>query len=113
MIDDIATAQEFERTRDSYDRTKMSWIRTAASLTTFGFSIYKVFQLESPACTPEGHLFGPREFALILVSIGVVGPQNLIRTNGGSKDGRDDSRRQPTTEAASGSYPQSGGCVRF
>ncbi len=65
--------------------------------------MYRVLQLESPARTPERYLFGPREFALTLMSIGVVGPQNLVRTNGGYKNGRDDSRRQPTTEAAGSS----------
>lgn len=48
----------------------MSWIRTATSLITFGFSIYKFFQLETPA-RPH-RLIGPREFALALVSIGLL-----------------------------------------
>jgi putative membrane protein len=50
----------------------MAWIRTATSLITFGFTIYKFFQLELPRRAEEDHLIGPRQFALILVSIGLV-----------------------------------------
>lgn len=50
----------------------MSWIRTATSLITFGFSIYKFFQIETPPTRIVNRLFGPREFALMLVSIGVL-----------------------------------------
>ncbi len=35
-----------ERTILSHERTLMSWVRTATSLITFGFAIYKFFQLE-------------------------------------------------------------------
>jgi len=44
---DAATERDFARTRNSYERTTMSWIRTATSLITFGFTIYKFFQLEA------------------------------------------------------------------
>jgi putative membrane protein len=69
---DTSTRLAFERTRASFERTMMSWIRTATSLITFGFSVYKFFQLEVPASKSGKHLVGPREFALILVSIGLV-----------------------------------------
>jgi putative membrane protein len=69
---DISTTLAFERTRASYERTMMSWIRTATSLITFGFSVYKFFQLETPANGSGQRLVGPREFALILVSVGLV-----------------------------------------
>jgi putative membrane protein len=49
----------------------MSWIRTATSLITFGFSVYKFFQFEKPTNGSQNHLIGPRGFALILVSIGL------------------------------------------
>ncbi len=43
----------------------MSWIRTATSLITFGFSIYKFFQIEAPDSEKQQNcLIGPREFAL-------------------------------------------------
>jgi len=69
---DIATRLAFERTRAAYERTMMSWIRTAASLITFGFSVYKFFQFEKPPSGSGQHLIGPREFALTLVSVGLV-----------------------------------------
>ncbi len=69
---DISTQLAFERTRNSYETTMMSWIRTATSLITFGFSIYKFFQIETPTQRQQGYLIGPREFSLILVSIGLV-----------------------------------------
>jgi putative membrane protein len=69
---DIATKLAFERTRAAYERTMMSWVRTSASLITFGFSIYKFFQLEKPVSGTERRVVGPREFALTMVVIGLV-----------------------------------------
>lgn len=69
---DTSTQLAFERTRNSYEQTMMSWIRTATSLITFGFSIYKFFQIEAPKHPQQNRLIGPREFSLILVSIGLV-----------------------------------------
>ena len=46
---DIATKLAFDRTRAAYERTMMAWIRTATSLITFGFTIYKFFQIEAPS----------------------------------------------------------------
>ena|SRR5579863_3348168 len=69
---DISTQLAYERTRNSYETTMMSWIRTATSLITFGFSFYKFFQIETPAQSQQNYLIGPREFSLILVSIGLV-----------------------------------------
>lgn len=39
---------------------------------TFGFSIYKFFQIEAPARGTTQHLVGPREFAFALVAIGLI-----------------------------------------
>ena len=61
-----------ERTRLAYDRTLMAWIRTATSLITFGFTVYKFFQLERRDSVPAGQLIGPREFALTMISIGLI-----------------------------------------
>ncbi|MGD0291308.1 MAG: DUF202 domain-containing protein [Candidatus Binataceae bacterium] len=68
---DTATRLAFERTRNSYENTMTSWIRTSTSLITFGFSIYKFFQIEAPNRPQQNHLIGPRDFALMLVSIGI------------------------------------------
>lgn len=69
---DTSTELAFARTRNSYEQTMMSWIRTATSLITFGFSIYKFFQIEAPNHPQQNRLIGPREFSLMLVSIGLV-----------------------------------------
>jgi len=68
---DVATELALARTRAAYERTMMSWIRTATSLITFGFSIYKFFQLENPSRL-QARLIGPRQFALVLVSLGLL-----------------------------------------
>jgi putative membrane protein len=69
---DRSTELAFARTRAAYERTMMSWIRTATSLITFGFTIYKLFQLEGLGRAQPGHLIGPREFAFLLVSLGLI-----------------------------------------
>lgn len=69
---DRSTELAFARTRAAYERTMMSWIRTATSLITFGFSIYKFFQLEGLSHPRHEHVIGARQFALILVGIGLV-----------------------------------------
>jgi putative membrane protein len=60
-----------ERTILSHERTLMSWVRTATSLITFGFTIYKFFQLELQNRPPLQGVIGPRLFALLMISIGL------------------------------------------
>jgi putative membrane protein len=71
---DRNTTLSFERTFLAHERTLMAWIRTSSSLITFGFSIYKFFELEQSA--GKGFMtvqvVGPREFSMILIVIGVV-----------------------------------------
>ena len=69
---DRSTELAFERTRAAYERTMMAWIRTATSLITFGFTIYKFFQLEAPGRAPEGRFIGARGYAFLMVSFGLV-----------------------------------------
>ena len=61
---DIGTQLAFDRTRLAYDRTMMAWVRTATSLISFGFTIYKFFQIEISKGEPDKHLIGPREFGV-------------------------------------------------
>jgi len=62
-----------DRTWLAHERTLMAWVRTATSMISFGFTIYKFFQFESGKNTVVGHgLLTPRDFALIIVSIGQV-----------------------------------------
>ena len=51
----------------------MGWIRTATSLITFGFTIYKFFQIELARGAPKRQgLIGPTEFALAMIIIGLL-----------------------------------------
>jgi putative membrane protein len=68
-----ATRLAVDRTRLAYERTLMAWVRTATSLISFGFTIYKFFQyLRESQPAPPGRQFGPRELALVMISLGVV-----------------------------------------
>jgi putative membrane protein len=63
-----------DRTFLAHERTLMAWIRTATSLISFGFSIYKFFQYLVATGTDfriQG-FFGPREFAISMLSLGVI-----------------------------------------
>jgi putative membrane protein len=68
------TRLSFERTFLAHERTLMAWIRTASSLITFGFSIYKFFELERSGGKGfmSVQVVGPRDFSMILIIIGVV-----------------------------------------
>lgn len=75
-----------ERTWMAYERTMMAWVRTATSMITFGFTIYKFFEFElrKQNLPASDHLIGPREFALILIGIGlfalVISSYQHVRT---------------------------------
>jgi putative membrane protein len=70
---DAGTRLAVDRTRLAYERTLMAWVRTATSLISFGFTIYKFFQLElkdQPAHAEP--MIGARGFALIMIATGLV-----------------------------------------
>jgi putative membrane protein len=52
----------------------MAWIRTATSLISFGFTIYKFFQFlrEEGELAHPHRLRGPREFSLLMIISGLV-----------------------------------------
>lgn len=62
------------RTWLAHERTLMAWVRTATSLIAFGFTIYKFFQLEIEAVHKWSNvgLITPRDFALMMISIGLL-----------------------------------------
>ena len=63
-----------ERTILAHDRTLMGWVRTSTSLITFGFTIYKFFQLDlaaHPPLRPLHNVIGPRQFAILMICIGL------------------------------------------
>jgi putative membrane protein len=62
-----------DRTWLAHERTLMAWVRTAVSMISFGFTIYKFFQFEAGRGAPVTRgVLTPRDFALIMVSIGLV-----------------------------------------
>lgn len=62
-----------DRTWLAHERTLMAWVRTATSMITFGFTIYKFFQFDVGKNAPVRRaLLTPRDFALIMISIGLV-----------------------------------------
>jgi putative membrane protein len=71
---DTSTKLAYDRTRLAYERTLMAWVRTGTSLISFGFTIYKFFEEfhKAEPGTRTGSLFGPREFGLFMISIGLI-----------------------------------------
>lgn len=67
-----ATTLAVNRTRLAYDRTLLAWVRTATSMITFGFTIYKFFQFEGADHPKPERLIGPRQFAFLMIVIGIV-----------------------------------------
>jgi len=92
---DRSTKLAFDRTWVAYERTMLAWVRTATSLITFGFSVYKFFEILKEAGGPKSHLIGAREFGLLLVGMGLaslalatVEYRQNIRTLGAEYQGR-------------------------
>ena len=74
MASDASTDLAVQRTFMAHERTLMAWIRTSVSLISFGFTIYKFFQylMQTNPGVPRSQRFGPREFALSMIGIGIV-----------------------------------------
>jgi uncharacterized membrane protein YidH (DUF202 family) len=58
------------RSRMSADRTLMAWIRTALSMISFGFTIYKFLQYVRESEGVELRAQGPRNLGLSLILLG-------------------------------------------
>lgn len=72
VVPDASTRLAAERTRLAYGRTLLGWVRTAVSLITFGFSIYQFFRITRRELIEGKYLFGPREFGMAMIAIGLV-----------------------------------------
>lgn len=59
------------RTIMAADRTMMAWIRTALSMLSFGFTIYKFLQTIASQGTME-HADSPQQIGLFLTGMGVA-----------------------------------------
>ncbi len=61
----------FDRTRMAAERTLMAWVRTALSMISFGFTIYKFLEAMLPQSTsPVLRADTPRNVGLSLIGIG-------------------------------------------
>ena len=70
---DSGTRLAVDRTQLAHERTLMAWVRTATSLITFGFTIYKFFEFEAGRAVPgTSRVLSPRHFAMILIGTGLV-----------------------------------------
>ena len=77
---DATTKLAVDRTRLAYERTLMAWVRTAISLISFGFTIYKFFQIEGAgkqdgvtSATEFSVLeFSVLEFSVLMIVFGLV-----------------------------------------
>ena len=62
------------RTNLAYERTLMAWTRTATSLISFGFTIYKFFQYmrDGRATPPVERWLDPRGVTMVMIGLGVA-----------------------------------------
>lgn len=67
--------EHFSSDELAMERTLMAWVRTCTSLISFGFTLYKFFQymVEERGFLKIHQFFGPREFGIAMISIGVFG----------------------------------------
>ncbi len=71
---DTTTLLSVERTRLAHESTLLSWIRTAISLITFGFAIYKFSAdlLGKSAALEQERSLGSSNLALIMIGSGLL-----------------------------------------
>src|SRR4051812_6305578 len=56
----------------AHERTLMAWIRTAISMISFGFTIYKFFQEINKTQGGQERLLSPRIVGMIMISFGLL-----------------------------------------
>lgn len=62
----------FERTMLAQERTLMAWLRTATSMISFGFTIYKFFEETSKTPEAQERLLSPRIVGIIMILFGLL-----------------------------------------
>ena len=61
-----------KRTVMAADRTLMAWVRTGLSMTSFGFTIYKLLQAFQASGSLLPHESTPRRIGLFLTGLGTI-----------------------------------------
>ena len=69
---DLSTQLAVDRTRLAHERTLMAWVRTATSLISFGFSIYKFFEFDAAQKAAAARTLSPRQFGMIMIGTGLA-----------------------------------------
>jgi putative membrane protein len=69
---EINTELAVDRTVMAADRTLMAWVRTALSMTSFGFTIYKVIEGFQHEAAHSIKAEMPRDVGLFLTGLGTV-----------------------------------------
>ena len=62
----------FERTILSQESNMMAWVRTAISLISFGFTIYKILGETAKAAGVPHRLLNPRLIGMVMISFGLI-----------------------------------------
>jgi len=68
-----STDLAFQRTRMAAERTLIAWIRTALSMISFGFTIYKFLQAMQESQKLPIRENGPRNLGLTFIALGTAG----------------------------------------
>ena len=63
---------ECERTQLAYERALMSWVRTAASMISFGFTLYKFFEEMNEREMAGQRILTPRIAGMVMIGFGVM-----------------------------------------
>jgi putative membrane protein len=69
---DIATRLAFENTYLAHENTRMSWVRTALGMISFGFTIAKFFDLMREKQGTHATLLDPATVGVLMIVIGLV-----------------------------------------
>ena len=61
-----------ERTLLAHERTLMAWVRTAASMISFGFTLYKFFEELNDTERATQRILTPRIAGMVMIGFGVL-----------------------------------------
>jgi putative membrane protein len=69
---DTATRLAFENAYLAYENTRMSWVRTALGMISFGFTIAKFFELVREKQGAHSTLLDPPTVGILMIVIGLL-----------------------------------------